>query len=92
MLFRSAVRIDDGQAVAGVKVGDHHVAHEGGLAHARLAENSHVLPARVFVDRDGAAVTLFCAEKDLHGEVNYTAGKGKRGVDSCTTIHRRDVQ
>jgi hypothetical protein len=29
-----------------------------------------VFPSRVFVDRDSAAVTLFCAEKDLHVEVN----------------------
>jgi hypothetical protein len=58
--------IDDRQAVSGVKVSHDHVAHERRFADSGFTEDGHVFSASTIVDRDRAAVTLFCAEVDLH--------------------------
>jgi hypothetical protein len=61
------VRIDNGDAVAGVDVGDDHVAQERCLAGAALAEYSHVFSSSIAVDPDlGVVAVFFCAEHHLH--------------------------
>lgn len=68
------MRIDDCHAIAGVKVGNDHVAHECCFSDARLAENRRVLPAYGFVYGDDRTVTLFSAEENLHYIIRLTGG------------------
>jgi len=57
------MRINDGDAVAGQKIGHNHVAHERGLADTGFAEDRHVFMAHI----SGTETTVFVlSEEDFH--------------------------
>ena len=63
--MREPVRIDYSKAIAGVKVGDDHVADQSTLAGAALAEKCRVFAANLPSYRDDGIVSV-SAEEYLH--------------------------
>lgn len=61
-----AVRVDDGKAVAGGEVCDHHISNQCRFSHTGFAEDGHVLSALVLADQNRAVIAFSLSDEYLH--------------------------